>query len=140
MHSIVFWNDRLLYFKCVDSNVCSFCKNEKENFYHIYCECNVIKAIWDQVIMYAKKHDFFIYNLDPKCILLNMIHEDSKHFLNLICLIVKHHVYVSKCLNQKPLATAIIKELVFIKKMEKRSAITKSQIKNYAMKWKENVY
>ena len=137
MHNTIFWNDRLYHFKYAETNMCTFCKTKKENFHHVYSECTVVEKIWKELIEYAKRYDYFIHSMNPKNILLNTIHDDSKHFLNLACLIVKQYVYAAKCQNHNSSAAAILKEISFIKNMKKKQIVSKAQKAKFNRKWKE---
>ena len=44
-HNILYLNERLFEFKEAPSQMCSFCKSEKENILHLFYKCS-IKNLW----------------------------------------------------------------------------------------------
>ena len=49
MHNIVFLNDRLYHFGKADSQICTFCKEQKEDFTHLFVNCKYVKEVWHYV-------------------------------------------------------------------------------------------
>ena len=119
--------------------MCTFCHNEKETYQHFFTECEHVKKIWNEIIVeYVSKETTLRPKLDFKSIIINNVVDKTEHFLNLICLVIKQHVYQAKCQKTKLNSRKIINEVKFIKKLELQNCISKPQYQEYDCKWEEH--
>ena len=49
-HKAIAFNDFLYKIKRKDSPNCSFCDKMPETFIHVFCDCEVVKPIWEDLI------------------------------------------------------------------------------------------
>ena len=122
----------------MDSQDCFFCEVHKESIVHFFCECEYTKNIWKQITQFIKNKHQCEIQLTASNIIFNQIVEQIDHFANLTCLITKMKIYVNKCLKKKTTVKEIIDEIDFIKNMEYRNIKTKTALKKFNNKWKEN--
>ena len=103
------FNYFLFKIKRKDSPDCVFCKQFPETIIHFFCDCDIVKPIWkDLVDVIRDKHDsnFRISSFDK----IFGIQDDQ--FLTYLFLCVKYYLYVCKFQTKIPNFTALI---VFIK-------------------------
>ena len=67
---------------------------------HLLVQCECVKGIWEQLAGYCQKADVNIC-CSFKNVVLDKIHEDTKHVMNYVCTIVKQYVYRCRCLGEK---------------------------------------
>ena len=49
LNNILYLNDRLFKMNLVESEMCSFCKGEKETEEHIFLNCRIAKTLWTNI-------------------------------------------------------------------------------------------
>ena len=81
---------------------CSLCNKEIETITHLLFNCTVVQPIWT---CFSKMLKQFL-NIEWMCnavdVCLNNYSNKKKHFVNLLIIILKHHIYVSKCKGNTP--------------------------------------
>ena len=128
----------LLYkWKIIETETCSFCKEQKETILHLMCRCSKVQELWRQVWTYIKdRFDVQIIDTSDKAIIFNEIVKNRKdHVVNFICLITKQFIYRQKCLKKEihfPILKAYIHQ---IESVEKYSAIKNQKLSIHQKKW-----
>ena len=90
-HNILYLNERLFKFKKAPSQLCSFCKTEKENILHLFFKCSYVTNLW------CKLNDKLILQLpplSPKSAFFGF--PDNSKLINHIHLIFRIAVYNSR--------------------------------------------
>ena len=139
MHRIIFLNDRLYHCKLSDTQSCQFCNCHKENYKHLFVECQFIKKIWTDLIKWVKLQDLIDPEINYKNVIFNTIVQDPFHFANLVCLIFKTMIYIAKCKKESITYQQVICELKFIKELDKRLCTNKKSKDKFRKKWKESL-
>ncbi|XP_071114802.1 uncharacterized protein [Haliotis cracherodii] len=52
IHKVIFTKRELLRMKLIDNDECSMCHTHKENIFHVYIECHVVKNFWSDFCIY----------------------------------------------------------------------------------------
>ena len=90
IHRKIFTKRELLFMKIVDSDICSFCKEEREDIEHVYYNCQHTKNFWLHL-------ETFLKNKIPEIILTKLIiffgslHSD--YLTNHIILLAKKYIH-----------------------------------------------
>lgn len=98
-----FTNIQLSKWRLVDSQLCTFCKNEDETMIHLFFVCPKVQQLWTDLIVYGQDNgldsecDFSISNR-----ILNCVHVNSRSVVNLLILVLKQFIYRCKCLDKLP--------------------------------------
>ena len=90
-HNILYLNERLFKLKEAPSQMCSFCKSEKENILHLFHKCSYVKNLWCKL---NDKLTLQLPPLSPKSAFFGFP-ENSK-LINHIHLIFRIAVYNSR--------------------------------------------
>lgn len=78
----------------VDDNSCDYCHQQPETIYHLFVECEKVKAFWGQLNLWLSTNSNISIDLEPKNILFS--YQDKNVLKSYICIIVKHYIYVNK--------------------------------------------
>ena len=139
LHNVIYANDRLYHNKKVSTQKCEFCGSEKQSTMHLLFNCKRISKIWDNVV------DFFTnfmginvkdLTLNEKNILLNTVHIEPLHIVNLLCLVIKQYIFCSKCKNAIPTFMGAVKQMHQIFLIEKYNAISNNEVHKFELRWK----
>ena len=98
-HKAIAFNDFLFKIKRKDSPLCDFCKQFPESIIHVFCDCELVKPIWEDLVnVIQDKHDinFSISNFDK------MFGVFKDKFLSYLFLCLKYYIYICKFQNKKP--------------------------------------
>ena len=81
------------------SHYCDFCDKFPESVIHIFCECDFVRSIWEELLKIIKdKHDvdFTTSNFDK------IFGAFGDKFLTYLFLCLKYHIYSCKFQNKRP--------------------------------------
>ena len=132
LHNAIILNNRLYYYRLVDTQNCSFCANYKEDVKHFFYECKIVQSISKHICL---EYHIDFQNVTFKDIFMNTISKAQNDCKNLIMIIVKQNLYAARCQKTKPNAHKIVQEIEFIKQMELNSAQSVKQMKLVKQKW-----
>ena len=121
----------------MSSQLCDYCNNKQTPF-HLFCECLIVKRIWKQFKQYLieeigiSKNELFFSN---KNIMLNNVHPDTKHIVNLLVLVIKQYVFACKCLLDKPNFKVIKEKIEKLHQLELYNVKQTGSIQKHIKKW-----
>ena len=119
------------------SPLCTFCNDQPESIFHLFCDCQVTRTLWSQISEYLK-NEFKIrtVSLAPENIVLNSIVVPRKSVGNFVCLVTKQYIYAQRC-QKNPLSFLQLKsKLKLIQSMEKYIAIKNGKWSVHIKKWR----
>ena len=99
------------------SELCSFCKQEKETLSHLFYYCTKVQDIWARITLFLKQE----YCIDTA--IRNTIVQPKSHVGNFICLLVKQHIYAQKCLGTELTEQKVLYAMHTMQSIEKYIAI-----------------
>ena len=132
-HKAIAFNDFLFKINRKDSPNCNFCKKFPESSIHIFCECDNIKLIWDDLVKIIQdKEDisFSISNFEK----MFGIYKDN--FLTYLFLCVKYYIYVCKFQNKNPTFVGYTSFLKNNRDTEYYIAKGKGKLSQHFKKWR----
>lgn len=132
--------NKLLYlWKITDTQLCTFCRNSVEDEIHLFCECRIVKPIWQQLKSYIqhnqKTHVLETLNWSPVNIIFNTVHPKSSSVINFLVLITKQYIYRLRCMSARPTPNAVCLEIEKIYNIELCIAQKKQKLRKHAQKW-----
>ena len=136
LHNKIFCNDILIYWKKVTSNLCDFCKIEKQTILHLMFSCRRVRPIWKRLeAMCIREKIGGEFNISK--IIFNTVHDDYNHVLNLVVLIIKQYLYRSKCLLEIPNYKQVILNVKLQMQIEKQGIFKNncSSVRKVDLKW-----
>ena len=71
-----------------------------------------------------------------KEIILNTVHSNTNHLVNFIVVVVKQHIFASKCLGMKPSICTVVNQIENIYQIEKYNAKIDGNNRKKAVKWR----
>ena len=129
-------NIQLYKWNIAPNERCYFCQQERESIVHLMCNCEIIKAIWNQVALYIKERfDVKRINISTKSIIMNQLVQQKGHAANFICLIVKQYIYSTRCQGKSVTLQGIKNKIRQIESVEKYIAIKNSKEAVHTRKW-----
>ena len=67
-HKAIAFNEFLFKINIKDSPNCDFCKTITESFIHVFCECDTIKFIWDDLVKIIQDKEVFQFPILKRCL------------------------------------------------------------------------
>ena len=129
-------NVQLYQWKLIESDACTYCKETKESIIHLFCECPIIKKVWEDLKTFLETR--FCANeidLSASAIIKNRIVKVKSHVLNFVCLIVKQFIYGQRCLEKPISVHSIIGKINQIERIEKYIACKNNKQVIHVRKW-----
>lgn len=102
-HKAIAVNDFLYKIKSKDSPNCSLCEKKEETLVHLFCECEKVTPIWDNlvtVICQKLNSNLPVTNFEK------LVGICSDRFVSYLFLLLKYHIYLCKFRNMLPNFTA----------------------------------
>ena len=116
LHNKIFCNDILVHWRKVDSNVCNFCKVEKQTIVHLMYRCPVVQQVWQTLEL---KLIQFPCDFNTRSVLFNLvINNKTSHVINFIVLITKQYIFRCKCYDVIPSVNQLFSEIANIRRVE----------------------
>ena len=122
-------NIQLKHYGIREDNKCSNCNSSPETVKHLFFDCEKVQPIWD---FYNTKFKLMI---TYKEVFLNNPTPNPKHVENCVMLIIKQHIYVSRCLNQRLSLESTISMIDNYKMIEEQIAKSKGKSEHHENKW-----
>ena len=136
LHRAIVTNSQLYHWKIKSSNLCSFCNLQKESYTHMFCQCYIVKTLWDKIVTFCFDKFKVRVAITPRNVIFNTIDGNNpKKICNLICLLTKHYIYTSRCLEQE-ITFGQLKEIItHHENMEKYIATKNGKLHKHIKKW-----
>ena len=99
IHNYLNANEKLYRWKLAESRLCSYCFTEVESLAHLFCDCNVVKKFYFQVMEWAKELDVHLPSIS-ELIIVNSYIEESVYWYLISHLISLYKKYVFNNRNQ----------------------------------------
>ena len=117
LHNKIFCNDQLVHWRKVTSNVCNFCKNEKQTIQHLLFYCVVSRNIWSKLEnLVSVTEENLEFNIET--IIFNRVCENKLHIINLLVLVTKKYLYRCKCSGMTPNWQELLNEFYLTYRIE----------------------
>ena len=125
------WNEQV-------SPKCSYCKEEQETILHLLVRCPKIEKLWTILVKWVKYFYKTEIVITPQTIVLNNYQGKAKEMVNLLILMLKRYVYVTRCLGETDNLNfkGFMKRVNMQYRIEKIAAFHQNNIKNFKRKWK----
>ena len=135
---ILVTNSVLREMKVVSSNLCNFCKAEKDSIYHYLCNCQHVRSFWAEFEQFLKSkcENCNRLKLTDKLILFgydNNIKTDQG--FDFILLHAKFFVYKCRINSVRPVLNTFLKELSYIYKIDQYAYSIQMKQYQFALKW-----
>ena len=135
IHNILPTNYFLFKIGLIDTDICSFCKVNRETVKHLMWECNVTKDFWNNLSTWMNTVLNIFFNVNYQNICLGLFNEDFDFFKNIIILLAKRYIYRCR-VEEKKLSIYVFKELVkMTEKSEKVIAERNNRIASHNKRW-----
>ena len=133
MHRILGTNSLLLKMHLSETDLCSFCNEEKETLLHLFWECPMTNSFWADVFNLMSEYSL-LYNpyRNVSDIILG---KGESHLVNLIILIAKRYIYSAKMNKSIPYLSVFKKNLELQFKVEQKIAYMTNQEETFIQTW-----
>ena len=115
---------------------CFFCNDKAETMLHIFYECKVTTKIREALERWLKYFYNITIQLNPEVILLNRYEGKYKKLINMYILVMKQHIYASKCLQKIPTFMGLTQKINNWYNIERNAAFLKGNMTKFQKKWK----
>ena len=134
LHRSIVTNSKLLLFGIYDNNLCTFCHCKEETLVHLFIECKYVQELWSKLIDWLHPNIVLQKEMEPKDLLFGVVGYGENQLMNLILILYKRYIYVSRCYKQ---SLSFEKLLNFIKDYYKHETWVNQQYSNTDKKVKK---
>ena len=140
LHRAVVTNIQLKHWKLTQTDQCSFCEKERENYEHLFFNCSEVRKMWEEcknicVELGEPEAQIQITYLN---VIRNTISDDCESVSNTVCLITKQYIYRRRC-EKAQLSQHQLRRVVFeVRNIEKYYAIKDMKYRRVYNKWEKN--
>ena len=117
------------------SDKCYYCNLDKETTFHLFVQCKEVKKLWKLLGKWCR----YFLNCDieftPKVIIFNDYRGQKAKLINLLVLIMKQYIYVTKCKEEQLVFIKFISYVFYIKRIEWLTALRNHKITKHYSKW-----
>ena len=135
LNSILVTNDKLSRWGIINDESCSFCHSTPESIMHLLRECEISKRLWSDVSEYIYDNSGLRINMSDADVLLGVVGAGDTELLNLIHIIVKQHIYASRCNKIHPTMASTKMKIKHIHDIDKSIAIKTDTLDLHNTKW-----
>ena len=129
-------NIQLSKWGILESNLCYYCNEEKEELVHLFCTCPIILSFWHKIRgCIDQEYGTQEWDLGPTAIIFNKIVRKKNHAVNFICLVTKQYIYQQRCLKGSLNISRWRNHIKRIENIEKYIAIKNGKIYGHQKKW-----
>ena len=112
-------NVQLSDWKIVAVNTCTFCSKYPEHYLHLFCHCtHVVNKIWKSLRKWLKYFCNIDLELEPQEIIFSCYKDSFQDMVNVIILIMKHFIYVQRCLKGRLEFVALVSKITNYQMLE----------------------
>ena len=136
-HRVICTNQFLHKIGRTDSPLCYFCQNSSESYIHMFCDCDKVLPLWDNLstFIYKKCSERLNLTTFQKMFGLDLLSSEHSRGINFLILYLKFYIYRCKFQQCSPNFQAFLK-LVQIKiKTEYRIAEKKGKLSKHLKKF-----
>ena len=116
--------------------LCSFCLAKQETLVHLYYECEKVLKMWNLLRRWCRYHYSLEVEFDLATIILNNYKGPQRYFVNCIILIMKYHIYATKCKNEVLNFQAYVTRMIQMEQIEALIALRNGKLEIHKRKWK----
>ena len=136
-HNIYYTNEKLKQVRKADTDLCSFCNEEKETLLHLFVDCRHIKDLWIFSNDLIQRTSSIPALTDQQKILgiPEIVNSSQFDVVNHIAIVVKHFIHICKHKNQEPSVPRLKERIIDIERLERMIAIRKNKFDLHNKKW-----
>lgn len=132
LHRIIPTNIKLFKWKILDTELCSFCKRERESLFHLFWTCTYVQMFIYRLEQWYKRYIGKVIKLDKTTFFFG---KSGDSLYNLLCIIARWCIYIAKVNNFKPCINLFHSKVKDINIIEKYIAVKNDRIETYNNKW-----
>ena len=134
LHGAIYTKENLFRFGFVEDNLCSYCKQERETYSHIFLFCLNVKLIWQALIQRYELDE--LKDLNWRDIFVGLSGNSNRiKMCNTIIFMVKYILFVFRKDGILPTVDKIQKLLLDYKDQEKKIAVKMGKLGLHLQKW-----
>ena len=119
LHGVIYTKEQLLRFGFVGNSLCSFCHQEIETYKHVFLQCQIIKDIWKDMIIYYDLME--IQNMDWADIFVGLPGSSVRiKFVNSLIIFLKYTIFKSRSKGSLPTFNVVQKKYWNVWKLRRK--------------------
>ena len=135
LHRRIATNSYLFKTGIASDNLCSFCKERKETFLHLFWECTFVQAFWNEIKQWMSKRPCFPNDVFSFQSCLGFVDNASNILSHHFLLICRYHIHWSKSMRLFPSPALCIQNFLTCLEVERRYAFQNGNLKKFNVKW-----
>ena len=135
LHMAIITNKELIIFGLQVSETCTFCRNSREDTYHLILHCPVSQKVWSLLNSFLQEKTGISIKFSDKEIVLGSNNFPFYHLYNHIMLITKQYLYACRCLNLLPEFEVLKIKIERERQIEMAIARQKNKMQKCLIKW-----
>ena len=121
------------------SEKCTFCENCTETLLHLFVYCKYVQTMWKSLTRWCKRFLLLEIVFNPEMICFNNYNGQQEELINTFFIILKRHIYVSKCYRKIHTFLEFCFQIVNWYNIEETIAENYGNYKKFSKKWKQYV-
>ena len=132
-HKAIALNDFLFKIKRKNSPNCSLCDKKEETMVHLFCECEKVTPVWQNLLVIISRENRSAINVTNFNKLFGIC---GDKFISFLFLLLKYHIYMCKFKNNLPNFSAFKSFVKTQKEIEYYLAKKKNKLPAHFKKWR----
>ena len=133
-------NDRLFYWKKVDSQGCERCNCIKQTTRHLLFECPIATKIWEQFQFFVRNcieynSDEISYSFQVEDLFLGSVVANPRHIVNFLVLVTKQYLYATKFTKKWVSFKTLLHLFDELQGIERYNALKANSLSKHFNKW-----
>ena len=135
LHRRIATNSYLFKIGIIQSDLCSFCKENSETLVHFFWECPYVRNFWNEVKYWIYSHPCFSTENFSFPLCLGLVENISNLLFHHALLIARYHIYCSKSIHSIPSRELYIRNFHLCLDVERRYALKNGTLNKFNKKW-----
>ena len=122
----------------IEDASCKRCGFQTEDLFHVFWECNTVRDVWLNLVLWFNMVFSLDIPFDPRTVLFNLVDDTGLKVPTvfwLCCLVSKKEIWISRCLNQQTSIDKCLKAIENTEKIEANIATKNRKIGRHRLKW-----
>ena len=136
LHRALVTNVHLHRWSIKESDLCTFCKHEKETLTHLFVTCKEVSMLWEKVTKYlVSRYPGVTLEINAHNIINNAITPGKGDVINFVVLLTKQFIYAQKCLGGDIHFPYLMQKIRMVEQIEKYIAVKNGKLAIHNRKW-----
>ena len=121
--------------KVTNCDLCSFCDHDVESIEHMFFDCDLVSAVWNNLEYIIYTNTNIIVHFDKKEVLFGRAMNDENLVINFLTLYTKHYIYINSKQSKNLSMNGLLNHLKVNYECHKYMALKSYTVEKFNDKW-----